>query len=113
MTHVSENTASLDDYLSQILWRSTRARALASQGRVGEGERFAREAFAIAEGIDDINLRADTLVVLAGVLRIAHRLDEVAPAIEDALRLYDEKGNVVSAGRARALQIACGAVGGD
>jgi class 3 adenylate cyclase/tetratricopeptide (TPR) repeat protein len=104
LTYVSEENASRDDYLSQILWRSIRGRALAGQGRVGEGERFAREAVAIADGTDDINLRADTLVVLAGVLRIAHPLDEVAEAIDDALRLYDAKGNVVSAGRARALQ---------
>jgi class 3 adenylate cyclase len=104
LTYVSEEAASPDDYLSQILWRSTRGGALAGQGRAVEGERFARAAVAIAEATDDINLRADALVVLAGVLRIAHRLDEVAPAIEDALRLYDEKGNVVSAGRARALQ---------
>ena len=99
LTHVSEETASPDDYLSQILWRSTRGRALAGQGRVGEGERFAREAVAIAGGTDDVNLRADTLAVLAEV-----RPDEAAVLIEEALRLYEEKGNIVSAGRARARQ---------
>jgi class 3 adenylate cyclase len=99
LTHVSEETASPDDYLSQILWRSTRGRALAGQGRAGEGERFAREAVAIAGGTDDVNLRADTLAVLAEV-----RPDEAAVLIEEALRLYEEKGNIVSARSARALQ---------
>jgi class 3 adenylate cyclase len=99
LTHVSEETASPDDYLSQILWRATRGRVLAGQGRIGEGERFAREAVAIAEGTDDVNLRADTLVALAEV-----RPDEAAVLIEGALRLYDEKGNIVSAEKARALQ---------
>jgi DNA-binding SARP family transcriptional activator/tetratricopeptide (TPR) repeat protein len=104
LTYLSEETASRDDYLSQILWRSTRGRALAGQGRVGEGERLVLEAVAIAESSDDINLRADTLVVLAEVVRIAHRLDEVAPPIDAALHFYDAKGNVVSAHRARVLQ---------
>jgi class 3 adenylate cyclase len=99
LTHLSEETASPDDYLSQILWRSTRGRALAGKGRVGEGERFVREALAIARGTDDANLRADTLAVLAEVCP-----DEAAMLIEEALRLYEEKGNIVSAARARALQ---------
>lgn len=102
-TYISEETASRDDYLSQILWRSTRGRAFAAQGRLAEGERLAREAVAIAEGTDDINLRADALVALAEVLRIDARNDEAAELTEEALRLYERKGNIVSAAKARAL----------
>jgi tetratricopeptide (TPR) repeat protein len=102
-THISEESSAPDDYLSQILWRSVRAKAIASEGRLGDGEQFGREAVALAGDTDDINLRADALIALAEVLRIAERPEEAVPLIEEALRLYKQKGNVVSAGRARSL----------
>ena len=36
-------------------------------------------------------------------LRLAERPGEAAPVIQEALNLYEQKGNVVSAGKARAL----------
>jgi hypothetical protein len=46
-------------------------------------------------------MRADALVDLAEVLRLVGRKDEPKDVLEDALRLYERKGNVVSAARAR------------
>ena len=46
-------------------------------------------------------MRADALVDLAEVLRLVGRKDELKGVLEDALRLYEQKGNVVSAARAR------------
>jgi hypothetical protein len=40
-------------------------------------------------------------MTLAEVLRRAGRAAEAAPALEDALRLYEQKGNTVLARRAR------------
>jgi hypothetical protein len=42
-------------------------------------------------------------MVLAEVLRQADRLQEAAQAIGQALRLYDQKGNLVLAARARSM----------
>jgi hypothetical protein len=68
-----------------------------------EAERVAREAVTLAEGTDDINMHADALMALAEVLRLANRSSEAAAVIQEALNLYEQKGNVVSAGKARAL----------
>jgi class 3 adenylate cyclase/tetratricopeptide (TPR) repeat protein len=102
-TLVSEDTAARDDYVSQIVWRSVRAKAIGSEGRLGDAERLAREAVVLAADTDSIDLRGDALMSLAEVLRLADRADEAVSVIEEALRLYEQKGNLVSADRARSL----------
>jgi tetratricopeptide (TPR) repeat protein len=102
-TRISEEAAARDDYASQCLWRAVRAKAFARQGRVVEAERLAREAVALAEDTDEINFRADALMSLAEVLAVAERPSEAVHPIEEALRLYEQKGNVVSAGKARSF----------
>jgi class 3 adenylate cyclase/tetratricopeptide (TPR) repeat protein len=102
-TRISEETAARDDYFSQILWRSVRGKAIASEGRPSDGEQLAREAVALSEETDDINLHGDALMALAEVLRLAKRPDEAVPVIQEALGLYERKGNLVSAGKARSL----------
>jgi class 3 adenylate cyclase/tetratricopeptide (TPR) repeat protein len=102
-TRISEEASAPDDQVSQILWRSVRGKTIASEGHLRNGEQLAREAVALAEDVDTIDLRGDALMALAEVLRLAERSDEALPVIEEALRLYEQKGNVVSAGRARAL----------
>ena len=41
---------------------------------------------------------------LAEVLRLADRTEEAAPIVEEAIDLYEAKGNLASAGRARAFR---------
>jgi predicted ATPase len=102
-TRISEEAAARDDYASQILWRTVRAKAFAGQGRVVEGERLAREGVTLAEGTDDINMHGDALMGLAQVVRLGGLPGEAAPLIQQALHLYEQKGNLVWAGNARAL----------
>jgi tetratricopeptide (TPR) repeat protein len=102
-THISGEAAAPDDSFSQILWRAVRAKAFARQGRVVEAERLARDAVTLAEDTDDINGHGDALMALAEVLRLAERPSEAVPVVQEALNLYERKGNVVSAGKARAL----------
>jgi hypothetical protein len=52
---------------------------------------------------DDLNARGDALMDLADILGLAGLADERAAIVTQALRLYDQKGNVVSAKRARTL----------
>jgi tetratricopeptide (TPR) repeat protein len=89
------------DIPEQFLWRKARARVLAAQGEVEEAERLAREAVALAERTDQLEEHADALLALAEVLRRAGRAAEAAPAVRDALRLYQQKGNTVLARRAQ------------
>jgi predicted ATPase/class 3 adenylate cyclase len=100
-TRISDENAARDDYVSQVLWRSVRAKAVVSEGRLGEGEELATQAVSIAEDTDNIDLHADALMALAEVLRLAERPGEAVQATEEALRLYERKGNLVSADWAR------------
>jgi class 3 adenylate cyclase/tetratricopeptide (TPR) repeat protein len=100
---VAAETGSEDDQTTQALWRSARAKVLARQGAVGEDLRLAREAVAIVAQTDWLNLRGDALLDLAEVLDLAGRPDDAAPVIAEALRLYEQKGNIVSAGKAHEL----------
>jgi tetratricopeptide (TPR) repeat protein len=100
-TRVSEEAARPNDVLSQILWRSTRARVLAHQGELKDAQALADEAVGVAQGSDFLNTRADALLDMAEVLQLAGKSSQAPEAIHQALRLYEQKGNLVMAARAR------------
>ena len=97
----SAEAASDDDLVSQIIWRGTRARLLARRSEHEAAERLARDAVELAESTDYLNFHGDALVDLAHVCASAGRAEEAAETLERARRLYEEKGNVVSAERTR------------
>ena len=101
-TEASEAAAGPIDVLSQIYWRSTRAKVLAQRRELEAAETLAREAVAFAGQSDFLIAHADALMDLAEVLRLAGRPDEAADAVARALTLYEAKGNLVMAERARA-----------
>ena len=88
---------------AQVTWRAMRSKLLARQGRFDEAQGLAREATRLVEATDFLNLHGDVLMDLAEVLRLAGRADEAARAAEGALRKYEQKDNVVMAGRAGKL----------
>ncbi|MBA2460725.1 MAG: AAA family ATPase, partial [Actinobacteria bacterium] len=92
-------TAPSEERLPQLLWRQARARVLARRGELQEGERLAREAVARAEETDMLNAHADALVDLAEVLALAGQ--DARAELEQALTLYERKGNLVMAERTR------------
>ncbi len=98
---VSREAAAPDDLATQVTLRGARARILAAKGRLDEAERVAAEAVRLAEGTDDLNACADTLLDQAEVLRAAGAVDRAAAAIDLALDRYERKGNVVGAALAR------------
>jgi class 3 adenylate cyclase/tetratricopeptide (TPR) repeat protein len=103
LTVLSEEATSPEDIWSQVAWRSARATILASRGESAESTRLAREAVELIEGTDALNMRASSLIGLARALGAAGRSDEAAKSAAEAVQLYEAKGNVVSAGKARAL----------
>ncbi len=64
-------------------------------------ERLAREAVALAEGTDYVGARAAALIDLAEVLRRAGKDEEAVATAERALELYEGKGDIARASRAR------------
>jgi class 3 adenylate cyclase/tetratricopeptide (TPR) repeat protein len=79
------------------------ATILARRGELEEAERLARDAVNRSQQTDFLNWRGDVLLDLAEVLRAAGKHDEARTAVEQALALYEQKGNVVSANAARRL----------
>ena len=102
---VSEEAALADDLMAQYQWRAVRAKILARQGMVAEAEQIGLEAVTIARKSDYINEQADVLMSLSEVLQVARKSEEAVTVTEEALRLYERKGNVVSARRARELLV--------
>jgi predicted ATPase/class 3 adenylate cyclase len=100
---ISEHGAVANDLNTQIVWRCVRARVLARQAAFESAESLGREAARLAEKTDALDDRGNTLMDLADVLGVVGRGDEAATTVAEALRLYDRKGNVVSAAKAAAL----------
>jgi DNA-binding SARP family transcriptional activator/tetratricopeptide (TPR) repeat protein len=102
LARASESAAAQDDVFSQVGWRSTRAKVLARRGAGDEAVRLAREAVALAEQTDSLDLYGKALSALAEVLD--DRPAEAASALASAVAVYEQRENDVLAARARAAR---------
>jgi class 3 adenylate cyclase/tetratricopeptide (TPR) repeat protein len=102
LTHESERDAATDDHAANIVWRQVRAKVLAARGDPA-AEQLARGAVAIAAKTDALDLRGNALLALGEVLQSGGRLAEADGALREALGVFEQKGNIVSAARSRAL----------
>ena len=100
---LSQENAAPDDLFAHVQARAARAKVLAHGRNLKEAEVLAREAVALAGGTDFLVVHGDALTDLAIVLLQTDRAPEAVPALEQALRLYELKGNAV--GRAQAEQL--------
>jgi ATP/maltotriose-dependent transcriptional regulator MalT len=103
LTQRSERAAHLNDVHAQITWRHVRSKALARRGELEEAERLGEQAIAYAADSDFLNPYGDALLDRAEVLDLAGRPQDGIPAVQQAIRLFEQKGNVVSAAVARAM----------
>ena len=99
-SRISEETGAVADVVTQAVWRSARAAALAHAGDSAAAERLAAEAVELAEGTDFLDLQGNTLVSLANVLRLTGRPEKVPELVERARRAFELKGNVVAEAKA-------------
>lgn len=102
MARLALASAARDDLWSHVLSRGTRAKVCANRGAHEEAERHARAAVRLAAATDALDLHGDALMDRADTLALAGLNDEAAACVAEALRLYEQKGNDVSAERARA-----------
>ena len=100
---LAEKSAPGDDVHAQYSWRRVKAKLLAHTGSPGKSEELAVEAARLAGETDALNDYAVVLLDLAEVLRFADRPDEAAGYVEQAMDLFERKGNVVSTIAARSL----------
>ena len=72
-------------------------------GALEEAETLARGAVALVAPTDLLSHHGDAMLDLAEVLRASSPTDEYHGAVQSALSLYEQKGNVIGAARARSL----------
>ena len=89
------------DNLTKGAVLSAQARVMTRRGEADEGIRLAHEAVAILQSTDWLSYHADSLVVLAEVLETAGRSGGAVEVLEEAVRLYERKGNAVAARKTR------------
>ncbi len=97
----SRQLASSGDASAQVAWRTALARVIAHRGDGTEAERLATEAVAIGRQTDNLSGLGDALVALAEVVHLSGRPKDEAAALREAIDLYERKGDVMSAARAR------------
>src|SRR5262249_59661668 len=92
---------SVDDVRWQARSRSVRAKVEARRGHLDAALALSGDAVRLLEGSDGIDVRGDVFMNRAEVLQMADRLEEAIADVNEALALYEQKGNAVSAERAR------------
>jgi tetratricopeptide (TPR) repeat protein len=98
---VSRETATSDDHDAQARWRSVEAKLLAKREEFDEAEAVAREAIDVIGRSDELDNQAQMHVSLVEVLRLAGRNEEAIQALDEALVLFERKGNLVMTERLR------------
>jgi len=98
----SAELGSSDDRSNEALWRSVRMKVLAARGALERAEELAQAAIEIASRNDLLDLQAGIWLDLAEIRRTSGRAGMEAAA-RQALVLYERKGHVVGAARAKAM----------
>jgi hypothetical protein len=98
---LSEEAASLDDAVSQVLWRGTRAKLLARAGEREAARALADDAVRFADETDFLMMRGDALTDRAEVLALLENPQEAGSDLAAASALYESKGIAERANPAR------------
>jgi predicted ATPase len=99
----SQESASEEDIWSQVLSRGTLAKVLVRRGDVREAEQCAHEAVRFVAETDALDLHGRAVLDLAEVLFLAGRHEAAGSWADQALQLFQRKGNDVLAEHARRL----------
>jgi len=91
-----------DDVATEWLWRAVEAKLAARAGDFAAAESSIEAAQAVLAPTDALNLRAACRLDAAEVHSLAGRRDDAVASVENALALYEQKGNTTGAELARA-----------
>jgi tetratricopeptide (TPR) repeat protein len=103
MTRFSEDFGMAADDPFSAPWMLVRGKILARRGAFDDAETLARNGVALLSPTGFLIDRASSLVDLAEVLGRSGKREEAERSLQDALALFEEKGNVVSAAKVREL----------
>ena len=90
-----------DHAFGQIASRVAEATALVLDGRFADAEAVALESLELIQAMDMLDLHGDVLVLLADIDVASGRPGAAAARVTRATELYEQKGDIVSAARAR------------
>jgi class 3 adenylate cyclase/tetratricopeptide (TPR) repeat protein len=90
-----------DDVMTEIGWRLVQAKLLARRGEHSEARQLVHEAIVVAETTDNLWAQADARLDLAEVLELGGGRQEAVAEVERALELFERKGHVTGAAKAR------------
>jgi tetratricopeptide (TPR) repeat protein len=96
LTYECEEVSRPNDVHSQINWRSIRAKTLARRAEHQPALALAREAVAFAEKSDFLLAHGEALVDLADVLERNGQRKQAIEALEQAVAVHQQKGNVLA-----------------
>jgi len=99
----AEAQAPRDDIPAQFAWRAVAAKLLAREGALDDADSLVLKAVALSESTDSPCQRGEVLLDVAEVQRLDNRVRDATRSVESALLLFEQKGDVVSAERARGL----------
>jgi tetratricopeptide (TPR) repeat protein len=100
---IAEKKAPEEDVSAQYNWRRVRAKVLARDGAYEDAEALARQAAEIAGRTDALSDHGTVLLDFAEVLLLSDKESDAAGQYEHGLRLFEQKGDRVSANATRAL----------
>jgi class 3 adenylate cyclase/DNA-binding SARP family transcriptional activator len=92
---MGESLAPPDDVATYSVTRAARARVAAHRGDLEQAEALARKAVVIADRNDDIDQRGWIRVDLADILGLAAKVDQAREALNEALRLAEQKEDLL------------------
>jgi tetratricopeptide (TPR) repeat protein len=95
-------SAETSDYASLTRIWSLRARLMARRGKIEGAKAEIGKALTLAEATDDLERRGSVWMEKADVVELAGEPKEAVSCLERAIDLFEQKGNIVLAGRARA-----------
>ncbi len=99
---LGDRLSTSDDWTSQFQWRAVLAKVLADRGRLSDAETVARAGVSVIDHTDYLKHQGDARMSLAYVLRAAGRPGEAGAVLNEALELFERKGDVADVRRVRA-----------
>jgi hypothetical protein len=97
----AEQESAAVDSVNFAVARAVLARLAAERGAHDSADELSQSALEYANRMDMPTVHGDALVARAQVLRAAGRAAEASQALEQALHLYEQKGDLASAARVR------------
>jgi tetratricopeptide (TPR) repeat protein len=92
-----------DDLTTELFWRTAQAEVHASRGEFESAFTLLDEAHELIEATDYIVDSAATLIMRAGVEKAAGNPERARAALEEAVALFERKGDLMAAKYGREL----------